>query len=99
VRVLRPAGAELAQRFGTNVGLTPLSEVPVAIAPRLAELRRLSAPHGSLALAARSDGVIVGLFDGEEALRHLCFSAAGMVARGTAEPLLYVSSVEELPPF
>jgi hypothetical protein len=99
VRVLRPAGAELAQRFGTSVGLIPLSEVPVAIAPRLAELRRLSAPHGSLALAARADGVIVGLFDGEEALRHLRFSAAGKVARGTAEPPLYVSSVEELPPF
>jgi len=96
---MRPAGAELARRFGTGVGLLALSEVPVAIAPRLAELRRLSAPQSSLALATRADGVIVGLFDGEEALRHLRFSAAGEVARGTGEPPHYVSTVEELPPF
>ena len=99
MKVLRPAGTELARRFGTHVGLAPLSEVPASIAPRLAELRRLCAPQGSLALAARADGVIVGLFDGEEALRHLRFSTAGEVARGTGEPPLYVSTVEELPPF
>jgi hypothetical protein len=94
VKVLRPVGAELAQRFGSGAGLLPLSDVPAAIAPRLAELRRLSAPRGSLALA-----VGAGLFDGEEALRHLRFSATGEVARGTGEPALYVSTVEELPPF
>lgn len=99
MKVQRPAGAELDQCFGTGSGLLPLSAVPSAIAPRLAELRRLSAPQSSLVLAARADGGIVGLFDGEEALRHLRFSAAGKVARGTAEPPLYVSSVEELPPF
>jgi len=99
VKVLRPAGAELARHFGTGAGLLPLSEVPAAIGPRLAELRRLCASQGSLALAARADGVIVGLFDGEEALRHLRFSVAGEVARGTGEPPLYVSTVEELPPF
>lgn|GEM_PF-3038131 len=43
--------------------------------------------------------MIVGLFDGEEALRHLRFFAAGKVARGTREPPLYVFTVEELPPF
>jgi len=43
--------------------------------------------------------VIVGLFDGEEALRHLRFSAAGAVARGTSEAPHYVSTVEELPQF
>lgn len=99
MRILRPAGAELARRFGAESGLVPLSEVPAAIAPRLAELRRLSGEQGSLVLAARADGVIVGRFDGEETLRHLRFSAAGEVARGTGEPPLYVSTVKELPPF
>ncbi len=99
MKVLRPVGAELARRFGAHVRLAPLSEVPAAIAPRLAELRHLCAPQDSLALAARADGVIFGLFDGEEALRHLRFSAEGEVARGTGEPPLYVSTVEELPPF
>jgi hypothetical protein len=69
------------------------------MAPRLAELQRLGGQSGSLTLAARADGVIVGLFDGEEALRHLRFSTAGEVASGTGEPPLYVSTVEELPPF
>jgi hypothetical protein len=99
VKILRPAGAELAQCFGAEAGLVSLPELPAAIVPRLAELRRLSDPRDTLALAARADGVIVGRFDGEEALRHLRFSAQGEVARGSEEPPLYVATVDELPPF
>jgi len=90
----------MAEHFGAEAGLAPLAQIPAAIAPRLAELRRLSGPRASLALASRADGVIVGLLDGgDEELRHLRFSVKGEVARGRGEPALYVATVDELPPF
>ena len=100
MKVLRPERRALAGSFAGEAGLVPLSQVPPAIGPRLAELDRISGPSASLALAERPDGVIVGLLEGEEeALRHLRFSAEGRVARGRGEPTLYVATVEELPPF
>jgi hypothetical protein len=99
VRVLRPGGSELLARFGAERGLTQLLSVPEAIRPRLDELRRIAEPRASLALASRGDGVVVGLFDGDAALRHLRFAVDGRVARGKEEPFLYVATVEDLPPF
>jgi hypothetical protein len=100
MRVLRPELRALAGSFAGEAGLVPLSQVPLAIGPRLAELDRISGPSASLALAERPNGVIVGLLEGEEeALRHLSFSPEGRVARGRGEPAHYVATVQELPPF
>jgi hypothetical protein len=100
VRVLRPGPAGIAASFGAQSGLAPLASVPKPLRPRLAELQRLSGPGASLALAREPGGAIVAVLEGgEEALRHLRFSAAGRVARGRAQAALYVDTVEELPPF
>lgn len=98
MRVLRPAGAELDQRFGAGADWSRSLRCRRRSPPRLAELRRLSAPPFSLVLAARADGVIVGLFDGEETMRDRRSLAAGEVAGGTGESPLCVSIVSELPP-
>lgn len=98
MKVLRPGTSELRACFGTE-GLTQMLGVPAAIRPRLDELQRMTDPGASLSLASRKDGVVVGLLDGDEALRHLRFAADGRVARGSGDPPLYVATVADLPPF
>lgn len=100
MRVRIPSRETLHSIFGVEDDLSTLQSIPAGVAPRLAELQRLTEPEAELALALRPDGVIVGRLEGdEEALRHLRFSAEGRVARGRGEPALYVATVEELPPF
>lgn len=99
MRVLRPEASELRACFGASADLTQLSGIPAAIRPRLAELEGMTHSGTSLSLALRRDGVVVGLLDGDEALRHLLFAVDGRVARGSGDPPLYVATAEDLPPF